>query len=327
MFGTDPVAIDRLLLDMIDDERKTRGAISVWDRRMSTLQNMNGGAQKDPNVDILIREPGHVEYAVAASGLASTTWPGSRCSKSRYDTAGRMSWLAASLQAAQRPASCVYSDRSIADSAADHSRGGIIGCACRPSSRSRGAPPGIDAVEISAADLASRRMLPPPGIAHRADLVSATRSPWLVASGWQFLRAPQGRFQYQLRPGAGALAAAEAFAYAGDAVLPVDASGLPELGAMLAFLRQVPAPAAQATLADLGVVDDGSEEMGEVLNLLSRRNLLFEIVKPRDRRFRVTVALGSTRYPREKAADPSAFALAVRRELTESGAHDTGIRQ
>ena len=205
----------------------------------------------------------------------------------------------------------------LADSAAIIREAGIDRVCVPPEFAQSWRAAGIDAVEISAADLASRRMLPPPGIAHRADLVSATRSPWLVASGWQFLRAPQGRFQFQFRPGAGALAAAEAFAYGGDAILPVDASGLPELGAMLAFLRQVPAPAAQATLADLGVVDDGSEEMGEVLNLLSRRNLLFEIVKPRDRRFRVTVALGSTRYPREKAADPSAFALAVRRELTD----------
>jgi hypothetical protein len=227
-------------------------------------------------------------------------------------------WVAASLQTAQQPGlPCVYWDRSIADSAAIIREAGIDRLCVPPELAQSWRAAGIDAVEISAADLASRRMLPPPGIAHRADLVSATRSPWLVASGWQFLRAPQGRFKYELRPGAGALAAAEAFAYGGDALLPVDASGLPELGAMLAFLRQVPAPAAQATLADLGVVDDGSEEMGEVLNLLSRRNLLFEIVKPRDRRFRVMVALGSTRYPREKAADPSAFALAVRRELTD----------
>src|SRR5690606_7388379 len=32
MFATDPVAIDRLLLDIIDEERKRHGAISIWDR-------------------------------------------------------------------------------------------------------------------------------------------------------------------------------------------------------------------------------------------------------------------------------------------------------
>jgi uncharacterized protein DUF362 len=64
MFGTDPVAIDRLLLDVIDDERKRRGAISIWNRDEKTLDFYNGGDRdKDPNVNIIIREPGHVEYA------------------------------------------------------------------------------------------------------------------------------------------------------------------------------------------------------------------------------------------------------------------------
>jgi hypothetical protein len=227
-------------------------------------------------------------------------------------------WLTASLQSAHQPGlPCVYWDRPVADSV-DIIREAGIDRLCVPLDLAQSwRAAGLDAVGVSGADLASRKLLPPPGIAHRADLVSATRSPWLVANGWQFLRAPQGRFTYELTPAAGALAAAEAFAYGADAILSSDAAGIPELGAMLAFLRQVPAPPAQGAVGDLGVVDDGSEEMGEVLNLLSRRNLLFEFVKPRDRRFRVTVALGSARYPREKAADPSAFARAVRRELTD----------
>ena len=64
MFGTDPVAIDRLLIDIIDDERKRRGAISIWDRNEKTLDFISGKTRdSDPNVNILIREPGHVDYA------------------------------------------------------------------------------------------------------------------------------------------------------------------------------------------------------------------------------------------------------------------------
>jgi uncharacterized protein (DUF362 family) len=64
LFGTDPVAIDRLLLDVIDDKRKAEGAISIWDRSPEHLKFNNAGARDDdPNVNILIREPGHVEYA------------------------------------------------------------------------------------------------------------------------------------------------------------------------------------------------------------------------------------------------------------------------
>ena len=63
-FGTDPVAIDRLLLDTIDDERKRRGAISIWNRDEKSLDFNNGKRRdEDPNTNIIIREPGHVEYA------------------------------------------------------------------------------------------------------------------------------------------------------------------------------------------------------------------------------------------------------------------------
>jgi uncharacterized protein (DUF362 family) len=63
-FGTDPVAMDRLLLDVIDDERKRQGAISIWNRDRSTLDFVNGKKRdEDPNTNIIIREPGHVEYA------------------------------------------------------------------------------------------------------------------------------------------------------------------------------------------------------------------------------------------------------------------------
>jgi hypothetical protein len=64
MVGTDPVAIDRLLLDIIDNERRARGAISIWDRSPASLKIDDGRARDaDPNVNIIIREPGHVEYA------------------------------------------------------------------------------------------------------------------------------------------------------------------------------------------------------------------------------------------------------------------------
>jgi hypothetical protein len=64
LFGTFRVAIDRLLLDIIDNERRARGAISIWDRSPASLKMDDGRARDaDPNVNIIIREPGHVEYA------------------------------------------------------------------------------------------------------------------------------------------------------------------------------------------------------------------------------------------------------------------------
>jgi len=69
VFGTDPVSIDRLLLDIIEKERRAHGAISIWDRDPKSLRIDNNRARDaDPNVNIIIREPGHVEFA-ATLGL------------------------------------------------------------------------------------------------------------------------------------------------------------------------------------------------------------------------------------------------------------------
>jgi hypothetical protein len=69
LFATDPVAIDRLLLDIIDEQRRAHGAISIWDRSPASLKIDDTRARDaDPDVNIIIREPGHVEYA-ATLGL------------------------------------------------------------------------------------------------------------------------------------------------------------------------------------------------------------------------------------------------------------------
>ena len=175
---------------------------------------------------------------------------------------------------------------------------------------------GFSVVALTPEDLASRERLPAPGIAARADLASATRSPWVFANGWRFLRNRAGRFSYDLPQGQAALAAAEAFAYGVDALLKIDPVDLESLGGMLAFLRQLP-PSDATAVADLGVIDDGSPLMGEVMNLLVRRNLLFRVVEAPSPQFRINVELGTPEYPRKEAADPSALALRIRRELTD----------
>lgn len=65
LFGTDPVAIDRLLLDLIEAKRKEEHAISVWDR---SNQAVHRGFEHDPNANNFVREPGHIEFA-AGLGL------------------------------------------------------------------------------------------------------------------------------------------------------------------------------------------------------------------------------------------------------------------
>jgi uncharacterized protein (DUF362 family) len=59
MFGTDPVAMDHKLIEIIEDKRKAEGAVSIFDRSMSHV----GKDNSNPNTNHYIREPGHVEYA------------------------------------------------------------------------------------------------------------------------------------------------------------------------------------------------------------------------------------------------------------------------
>jgi hypothetical protein len=167
------------------------------------------------------------------------------------------------------------------------------------------------------ADLVAREALPTPGVTARAGLASPTRSPWIVANGWRFARYPGKRYIYDLPAGKAALAAAEAYAYGADAALKIDPADVESLGAMLRFLEGLP-PVDLPAVADLAVVDDGTAVTGEVMNLLARRNLLFQVVQAPSERFRINIAMGSPQYPREEAVDPSAFALKIRRQLTDA---------
>ncbi len=58
MIGTDPVAMDHKLIDLIEAKRKAEDANSIFDRSKEQL-----GDNHDKNRNAFIREPGHVEYA------------------------------------------------------------------------------------------------------------------------------------------------------------------------------------------------------------------------------------------------------------------------
>lgn len=175
--------------------------------------------------------------------------------------------------------------------------------------------PVIFSPAVGEAALRGREKLLTPGVARRAaNVASATRRPWLDANGWRFLRRPAGKFYYDLPRGRATLAAAEAFAYNADAVLKIDPADAEDAAKTLAFLKQLP-PANLPVIADIGVIDDGSDDVGEVMNLLARRNLLFKIATAPQRQLRVNIRLGSKEYPRASAANPSDFAQMIRRKL------------
>ena len=70
-------------------------------------------------------------------------------------------------------------------------------------------------------------------------------------------------------------------------------------------------------LANIGVIDDGSPQTGELMNLLSRRNLLYRIVSAPDPHLDLNIRLGSKEYPKSEAANPSQLAQKIRAELTD----------
>jgi hypothetical protein len=181
---------------------------------------------------------------------------------------------------------------------------------------------GFKVTAISQAEIERRKKLLTPRIAGRANVASATRRPWIDANGWRFVRAPGDKFYYDLPPGKAAMAIAEAFAYNADAILKIAPADLKEAGAMLAFVKNLTGEN-YPPIADIGVIDDGSAGTGEIINLLTRRNLLFKIVAAPAPQFRVNIELGSKEYPRAAAADPSEFAQKIRRRL---GDENRGLR-
>jgi hypothetical protein len=146
-----------------------------------------------------------------------------------------------------------------------------------------------------------------PKVELRMDVASATGMPWITANGWRFLREPGRTWCYSQLEGAEELAAGEAYAYGVDAVVAAGDKQLEAFGAMLAFLRGIDRPAMRG-MANIGVIDDGSDLTGEALNLMTRRNLAYRVLRAPD------PALDLNVEPKD-VGDPYAYAQEVRRKL------------
>lgn len=149
-----------------------------------------------------------------------------------------------------------------------------------------------------------------PKVEYHMDVASATRVPWVGANGWRFEREPGRTFFYDAPPGSAALAAAEAFAYGADAAVRAAPEDLAPFARMLQFLVKIDQPRLPV-MANIGVVDDGSDTMAEVLNLLARHNLLFHVIPSADPKYELNI------HVVPEANDPYAFAMKTRRDLTD----------
>jgi hypothetical protein len=154
-----------------------------------------------------------------------------------------------------------------------------------------------------------RVKLTAPGIDRKVMVASATSAPWVNANGWEIRRNPGREFYYELPANTAPLAAAEAFAYGAKAVLKIDPADLDGFGKMLQFLRSIP-DRDLPDVADFGFIDNGTDMAGESLNLLTRRNLLYRIVKAPDPRLKLNIPANDD--------DPHLFAAKVREKLTDA---------
>lgn len=164
------------------------------------------------------------------------------------------------------------------------------------------------------ADADGFQPVPSPGLRRIVNDAQATAAPWIDSNAWRFQRGIRKALYATLPPGSAALAAAEAFAFGVDAILNPDPADVQELGRMLRFLKTQDRPLLPA-MANIGIVDDGSAAMGEILNMLTRRNLLYRLVPRPDRTLDLTVQLGTPDFPKAAVSNPSEFAARVRAAL------------
>ena len=173
---------------------------------------------------------------------------------------------------------------------------------------------GLAAAAPAGPAAASYEEIPSPGVRFLPNVARATNVAWIDSNGWRFARGMRKVSYAKLPAGSAPLAAAEAFVFDVDAIINPDPKDLEDLGRMLRFLKaheQAPLP----ERVNIGVVDSPSPLLNEVLNLLTRRNLLYKVVPAPDRTLDLNVQLGTPDFPAEAAANPYEFAARVRAKL------------
>lgn len=151
---------------------------------------------------------------------------------------------------------------------------------------------------------------PAPKVNLRANVARATTSPWVESNASRYTHKPTAKYCLEAPGKSSALAAAEAFAFGVSAWIK-SADGGPEFTKMLEFLKSLPVIGELPQMANIGVVDDGSSQTAELMNLLSRRNLLYRVVAAPDSHLDVNIS-------GPHAADPSAEAYEIRQKLGDS---------
>lgn len=127
-------------------------------------------------------------------------------------------------------------------------------------------------------DTAKYTKVPPPGVQFRRNMAMATSAPWVDSNLWKYRREQKMQYLCDVRQKSVVLAAVEAFMENVNVSLQTAPEQRKDYDEILAFLKQIPEGPTRPW-ANYAVSDDGSAQAGEVMNLLARRNMLYE-VKP-----------------------------------------------
>lgn len=169
-------------------------------------------------------------------------------------------------------------------------------------------------VKAAPVDAARLVKLDEPGVDYKLGQAGATAAPWINSNLWRMLREAESAFVMEPARKALPVAMAEAEAAGVQVYFRVRAEDLDVFAAMLAFLKSVDEPGL-AGRANFAVVDNGSNEAGEVMNLLARRNLQFQPVKRRQAGYDLTIELGKAPFTSE---DPYEVAGLARSKLGDA---------
>lgn len=162
---------------------------------------------------------------------------------------------------------------------------------------------------------AGETLLKPGSRLQNINTASMTRAAWVDANGWRIMRDPAKSYVYPaLANERVGLAIAESYVYGSRAAIPVGQAQKASADEMLGFLKRIdqkPMPA----MANILVIDDGSTMMGEILNLLGRRNLAYHAASLPNPAYALNVKVGTPEFPQAAAQNPSDFAQLVRKRI------------
>jgi hypothetical protein len=156
--------------------------------------------------------------------------------------------------------------------------------------------------------------LDPPGVDYQLGRSGATSAPWINSNLWRVMKDRGKSFLYEVSGPAVALAAAEAYVSGAPAYFSLKQDDLETFAKAVRFLHEIDGPPLSPR-ANFGLVDDGSPEIEEVMNLLIRRNLLFVPVRKAGDWKGMVVRIGTPEYTKEVAAEPYQFAAIVRSRI------------